>query len=153
MIYLDSSALIKLVAEEPQSPALEVWIGERLPVDLVSSRLAQVEVMRGVRRIDAELLPSAAQLLARVGLLSLDARQVLDLASTVGSPHLRSLDAIHLASALILGDALDAFVGYDRRLLDAAADLGLPVVSPASRVGGRGARRPPSRPARTRGLR
>ena len=125
--YLDSSALFKLVVEEPESRALRdallQWPRR------ASSRIAVVEVLRGVRRRDAGAELLARRVLSNVALIAVGNR-VLVVASTLGPPALRSLDAIHLASALRLGADLTAFVSYDARQLEAAAALRLPVSAP-----------------------
>lgn len=129
MIYLDSSALLKLVFDEVESPALETWLEERVGAGLVSSELARVEVLRSCRRIDAGALPTARTLLAGIDLLPVTTA-VIDGAAELDAVHLRSLDAIHLASALTLGRDLTTVVAYDRRLADATTELGLPTESP-----------------------
>jgi uncharacterized protein len=126
--YLDSSALVKLVVDEQESQelrrALEAWPRR------VSSRISVVEVLRAVRRRDPPGEPLARHVLTRTRLLAVgDA--VLVAAAHVGPPRLRSLDAIHVASALRLGDGLAAFVSYDARQLEAATAAGLPVASPS----------------------
>ena len=131
MIYLDSSALLKLVFEEPESAALDDWLSARSDLPVVSSELAKVEVVRACRRIEADALPEARALLAALDLIPLTS-DVLDDAADVGETLLRSLDAIHLASALTIRDELSAFVAYDLRLGDAAAVAGLPVVRPGT---------------------
>lgn len=130
MIYLDSSALLKLIFEEDESSELERWLVARnRPV--VSSELARVEVMRACRRLDDGALPEARRLLGQLDLVPL-AGTVIDAASELGDPLLRSLDAIHLASALSIRDDLSAVVAYDRRLSAAVDAAGLPSVSPGS---------------------
>lgn len=131
MIYLDSSALLKLVFEEPESAALDDWLSARSGLPVVSSELAKVEVVRACRRIEADALPEVRALLAALDLIPLTS-DVLDDAADVGETLLRSLDAIHLASALTIRDELSAFVAYDLRLSDAAAVAGLPVVRPGT---------------------
>ena len=130
MIALDSSALLKLVLVEPESEALEDWLaGQRLE-PWSCSELVAVEVVRACRRVDVAAVQAARALLTQLDLVPLD-RALLDAAAALPARHLRSLDAVHLASALALGEALDVFVAYDARLLEAARDAGLPVASPA----------------------
>lgn len=128
MIYLDSSAIVKLVLPEPESAALRDFLAS--DEDHVSSSLARVEVLRTVRRVDdsEDRRLDAEQVLARVSLLDMG-DSLLASAAALGPPNLRSLDAIHLAAALSM-DGLDVLVTYDRRLRDAATDAGLPTVSP-----------------------
>lgn len=129
MIYLDSSALLKLVFEEPQSAALESWLSERTGTPVVSSELARVEVIRAARRLDERALPAARTLLSELDLVPLGG-SILIAAADLADPLLRTLDAIHLASALRLGADLTAFVAYDRRLIAAAATAGIDAMAP-----------------------
>ena len=127
--YLDTSALVKLVVQEPESDALVAALprwSER-----VTSTLAEVELLRAIRRVETgtRLARRAREVLAQLHLLEVDAF-VRQAAAALDAPMLRSLDAIHLASALTLGGELGVFVGYDRRLLDAAAAAGLSVAMP-----------------------
>jgi predicted nucleic acid-binding protein len=128
VIYLDSSALVKLVLREPESEALSHFLLSH--PDRVSSALARVEVVRVVRRIarSAADIERASSVLERVALARLD-DAVLASAARLEPAALRSRDAIHLATALSLAP-LDAFVVYDVRLSDHARSLGLDVVSP-----------------------
>jgi len=130
VIALDSSALVKLVLEEPESAALEAWLSGRALITVTVSELARVEVIRAVSRADSAGIPTARTLLAGVDLVPVT-RDLLESAAELRPPSLRSLDAVHLASALSLGPALEAFVVYDDRLAQAAVDAGLPVVAPA----------------------
>lgn len=131
MIYLDSSALLKLVFDEAESAALDRWLSDQPEAVLVSSELARLEVLRSCRRVDPLALVTAGALLDGLDLVPLSAHLLND-AAEVGSDVLRSLDAIHLASALSLGDALEVLVVYDHRLAAAATVAGLKVVSPAA---------------------
>lgn len=126
-LYLDSSAVVKLVVTEPGSAALRRLL--RRHQDRVSSALAIVEVMRAVRGHGRAVQDRARKVLARIRLLSID-HAVLDEAAALDAAVVRSLDAIHLASARALGSDLDSVVTYDRRMTDAAAILGLRVRSP-----------------------
>jgi uncharacterized protein len=131
VIYLDSSALLKLIFEEPESNDLAQWLTERQESPKLSSELARVEVLRATRRLDPSRLPDATMMLTQLDLLRLSGG-VLDQASAVGEPLLRSLDALHLASALSVGPDLSAFVAYDHRLAEAAAQAGLRPVQPGA---------------------
>ena len=125
--YADASALVKLVVPEAESREMLRWYVE---VDrVITSRIGVVETRRTAARVrhDAESLRS---LLGSVEVFELDAR-VADRAVAVAPTLLRSLDAIHIATALELGPTLDAFVTYDDRLATAAREAGLPVVRPA----------------------
>lgn len=97
--------------------------------------LAKVEVVRAVRRLDRHVLPAARRLVAQLDLIPLTSDLIESMAD-VGSALLRSLDAIHLASALSLGSALTAFVAYDARLTVAAQAAELPIVQPGAIIPG-----------------
>lgn len=131
MIYLDSSALLKLVRAEEHSAPLAAWLGNRPDVSLVSSAVARVEVLRACRRIDERLVEQGAAVLDMLDVVPIDA-DVLVAASELPGPGLRSLDAIHVASALALDPDLESFVAYDERLLGAAAAAGLVVIQPGA---------------------
>ena len=129
MIYLDSSALIKLALTEPESAALAGWLAERADQPLVSSALHRAEVPRAVWLAEPGALPRSYRLIRRIAKVALTA-EVIDNSATLPPQALSPAHAIHLASALALRDELTAFVAYDEDLLAAAADAGLPVVSP-----------------------
>jgi uncharacterized protein len=129
MIYLDTSAALKLVMPEAETPALEMWIAERAGVPRVSSRLLRIEMLRSVARNAPERVDRANVILSSVVLMSMD--DIAPTAEVIGDRTLRGLDAIHLASAHELRTELSAFVCYDKRLSDSAHALGLPVESPA----------------------
>lgn len=128
VIYLDSSAIVKLVVNEPESAALYDFLEERRP--LVSSALAKVEVSRAVLSCGSQEQRAAKEVLSWMDLMRISNR-ILGIAGTLQPDTLRSLDAIHLASALSLEDTLANFVCYDRRLSQAAADRGWAIASPA----------------------
>jgi predicted nucleic acid-binding protein len=127
VIYLDSSAIVKLVVREDESAALRRFLREH-PVR-VSCALARVEVPRAVAGEGTAAADRARQVLGTLKLLSLD-EALLDAAGTLPGQTLRSLDAIHLAAARELGPELHALVTYDRRMADAGAAMGLPVAAP-----------------------
>ena len=130
MIYLDTSAALKLLVQEDESDALEAWLGERPDVPRVTSALTRVELVRACRRLDPALVPAATGFLS--GLDTIPLRDwVLETAAALPDRALRSLDAIHLASAVVMADALEALVAYDERLLAAAARLGITTAAPA----------------------
>ena len=128
MLYADTSALAKLVLSEPESEALRGYMRERGP--FVSSALATTELIRAARRLRLGLEAQAEQLLTTLVLIDVD-RDVLQTASTVAPPEVRTLDAIHIASALALGRELEAVLTYDVRMAEAARAAGLRVVAPA----------------------
>lgn len=126
--YLDSSAIVKLVLREPESTALRGHLRRRRP--LVSSALARTEVARAVLAFGAAVTRRAEDVLDRIELIRVNDR-VLLAAGTVLPLDVRSLDAIHLATAALLGRSLDELVTYDRRLASAARANGIKVVSPS----------------------
>jgi predicted nucleic acid-binding protein len=127
-IYVDSSALVKLAVREPESAALRRYLVRRRP--LVSSALARTEVTRALLPLGSEAVRRGRDVLARVEILRANDR-ILDAAGVMVPSDLRSLEAIHLASAEALGSDLRGFVTYDERLANAAAGRGLRVVRPA----------------------
>jgi predicted nucleic acid-binding protein len=128
MVYLDSSALVKLVVLEPESRALRAYL--RREPERVSCGLARTEVLRAVRPLGPAAIETARRLLRSVNLVRLD-DTLLDAAGVLEPLALRSLDAVHLAAAQLVAPALRAVVTYDRRMADAAAALGFPVAAPA----------------------
>lgn len=129
MIYLDSSALMKLVRQEVETAALRDWLTGRPEQPVVTSELGRVEVLRAARRVGGQVPAEARSVLGDLDLVPLN-RPVQDLAGEIGTPMLRTLDSLHLASAVLLSEDLTAFVAYDRRLAAAAMDAGLIVVTP-----------------------
>ena len=129
MIYIDTSALVKLLFDEPESSALTDWLTVKNEIPKVSSDLSTVELLRTCQRIDESLVDDARRLLDGVDLVPID-HVIVEQAAILIPRELRSLDAIHLASALSLNEDLTDFVAYDVRLCSAAAKAGLPVVSP-----------------------
>lgn len=129
MIYLDTSAAAKLVKEERGSTQLAVFITERIGVPLVSSALIYPELIRAVSRVDPDLVPRATSLLQRIMTVPMATDIVLS-SSTVGNPLLRTLDAIHLATALTIAEEVSSFVTYDKRLAEAAIAVGLSIEAP-----------------------
>jgi predicted nucleic acid-binding protein len=129
VIYLDISALVKLLCEEPESLALTEWLTSRADVPKVSSDLSAVELLRTCQRIDDGALDDARRLLGGMDLLPID-HALMEQAAAIYPRELRSLDAIHLVSAISLRADLTDFVAYDSRLCSAATAAGLLVVSP-----------------------
>ena len=130
MLYLDTAALVKLVRREPESEALADWLDERVATPWVSSVLVEIELPRALRRAEPSLLGEVPAVLARLARYEIDGL-VRTTAAAYPDPDLRSLDAIHLATAsAIFGAKLDAFVTYDHRLLEAARSIGLAIASP-----------------------
>jgi uncharacterized protein len=133
MIYLDSAAVVKLVHAEPESPALRAWLEERAETGWVSSVLTEIESFRALARYAPDAVSRLPAVLDQIGLIGLDS-PIRILAQTVRPATVRSLDAIHLGTALHTRRTLTAFVTYDKRLLDAARTAGLPVDSPIAPV-------------------
>ncbi|WP_432955064.1 type II toxin-antitoxin system VapC family toxin [Micromonospora haikouensis] len=133
MIYLDSAAVVKLVRQEACSADLVSWLNAHDDAPLVSSALVEVEVPRALRRSTPQALIGVPAAVGRLFRLEIDST-IRATAAAFNEPTLRSLDAIHLATAQLLtnesGTALIAFVTYDRRLLERAKEAGLPVASP-----------------------
>ena len=127
--YLDTSAAVKLLMSERESPALRRWLRRR--PQRASAALLKVELVRVARGADVpRLIPEARKLLAGVNLIRLD-DALLERAADLDPTDLRSLDSIHLAAATSLGGDLAAVVSYDDRMLAAATSLGLPIASPS----------------------
>jgi len=126
--YLDTSAVVKLLMREPETANLRRQL-RRWP-RRVSSALLTVELLRTVKRAGLpHLLSDARHLIGTLHLIRLD-DELLDRAAWLDPPNLRSLDAIHLATALSLGTDLGAMVTYDRRMAAGVEALGLPLVAP-----------------------
>ena len=130
MIYVDTSALVKMLFEEPESAALTDWMTARTEIPKVSSELSTVELVRVCRRIDESLVADARRLLDGLDIVPVD-HVIVEQAAILNPRELQSLDAIHLASALSLNEDLTDFIAYDLRLCSAAVSAGLPVASPA----------------------
>ena len=130
MIYVDTSALLKLVKDdEPEADALRRFVYRTAP-DLASSARLAVEARRAMLRNRPDGLPKVDLILNDVGLLGVS-DAVIESAGRLPDPLLRSLDAINLATALLIRDDLEAVLTYDDRLAVASAAHGLAVLSPA----------------------
>jgi predicted nucleic acid-binding protein len=129
-LYLDSSALVKLVQREPESAALRRFLRRHRDDRRVTSALARVEVVRAVSGGGPGAMAHARRQLSRVDQVGLD-RDLLDAAATLAlGTVLRSLDAMHLACAGTLGADLRTLITYDERMRDAATTIGLVVEAP-----------------------
>jgi uncharacterized protein len=129
VIYLDSAAVVKLVHAEAESQALRDWLGDRSSLGWVSSVLVEVETVRALARHAPEAVSRLPPILDLMLLVEIRP-EVRALAQTVMPPAARTLDAIHLATALRMSDQLTSLVTYDRRLADAAVAAGLTVDGP-----------------------
>jgi hypothetical protein len=127
-LYLDSSAFVKLVVEEADSAAVRTFLANR-GARRVSSALLRTESLRAVRHLGPDALATVREGLRRVDLIGIDDR-ILDAAGTLEPQVLRTLDAIHLATAMAVGDDLEAIVTYDERMVDAARLMGLSTATP-----------------------
>ena len=125
--YADSSALVKLVVEEAESASVFRWYVEVERV--ATSRIGVVETIRAASRREHDA-GYRDRVLEGVAIVELDPA-IARVAASLGPPKLRTLDAIHIATAMALLPDLDAFVTYDDRLAEAARAVGLPVVRPA----------------------
>jgi len=129
-VYLDASALVKLVAPEEETDALAAFLAQHR--SQATSVIGLVEVRRAAARRPGVARERVEDVLGRISAIGLDLTTAAA-AGSVGPTALRTLDAIHIASAAALGDDLEAFVTYDRRLADAARVLGMLHVAPGAR--------------------
>ncbi|WP_082972406.1 type II toxin-antitoxin system VapC family toxin [Mycobacterium sp. 1245852.3] len=133
MIYLDTSALVKLIRIEPESNALVDWLDERVEMRWVTSVLAEVELPRAIRTVAPEGLSAVPAVLARLDRFEIDS-VARSTAAAYSDSALRSLDAIHLATAHTAASTapLAALVTYDRRLSEAAEAQGITIAAPGT---------------------
>jgi predicted nucleic acid-binding protein len=129
-LYFDSSALVKLVQQEAKSDALRGFLRQHAADQPVTSALSRVEVLRAVFAGGARALEHARRQLSRVEQIVLSSDLLDSAASLLPGAQLRSLDAVHLAAAQIVGEELRAVVTYDRRMAAAAEELGFVVEMP-----------------------
>ena len=125
---VDSSAVVKLIVNEPKSQSFSTWL-KNCKHDLFVSEIAHTEVARAIARIDANLQGQLKNVLERFGTIRVSS-QILTIAGVLTPTNLSTLDAIHLASCLILGDDLKGFVTYDSAQADAASHNGITVIAP-----------------------
>lgn len=129
LYYADTSAVIKLLVEETHSKSFASFYDAHTDAEWVSSALLRIELIRAVARAKPLLLPDARDLLLAFSYIAID-DEIVEAAMNEPDRRLRSLDAIHLATARLLGPDLDAIVSYDERLTTAASDAGLSVATP-----------------------
>ena len=129
LYYADTSAVTRLLVEESHSKAFAAFYDAHADAEWVSSALLPIELTRAVTRAMPALLPDARDLLLAFSFVAID-DDIVEAAMNEPDRGLRSLDAIHLATARVLGEDLDALVSYDDRLLKAATDAGLATASP-----------------------
>jgi uncharacterized protein len=125
--YLDSSAIVKLAVREAESVALRRYLRRRRP--LVSSALARTEVVRALLPAGDDAVAAGRKVLTRLDLVRIN-NYVLDSAAVLRPAQIRSVDAIHLATAALLGEDMGTLVTYDERMADAAERTGHRVVAP-----------------------
>jgi predicted nucleic acid-binding protein len=130
LIYLDTSAFLKTMFDEPESPAINRYLEGVNDPRFVSSTLLAIEARRGALRANPRRLPRVDLALIRVAQIEMDG-PVVETASRLPDPMLRSLDAIHLATALLIRSDVEVLLSYDQRMLAAAAAHGLPTAAPA----------------------
>ena len=130
-LYLDSSAIVKLVQREAESAALRRSLRRHSSDGRVTSALARVEVVRAVAAGGPPAIVQARRQLARLDIINLDAGLLEDAATLLPGTSVRSLDAIHLAAAHAIGPDLRAVLTYDERMAAAAAAMGMSVLAPA----------------------
>jgi predicted nucleic acid-binding protein len=128
--YIDTSAAAKLVVAESESRALRRYLGRR-PNPPFTSDLTRTELLRATRRLDPSLATVARDVLDTFTIVGLPTT-TFERAGLIDPPALRSLDALHLAAALIVGDDLDLLITYDERLIAAARASGVATASPAA---------------------
>lgn len=134
MIYLDTSAIVKLIRPEAESAAITGWLNAHGSQRTVTSVLAEVEVPRALRRDEPARLGAIAGVMARLDRLAID-DAVRATAAADPYPLLRSLDAIHLATADLLvaaGKTVTAFVTCDKRMFAFASGIGLTAAAPGA---------------------
>ncbi len=129
-LYADTSALVKLIIDENQSESLDHYVSES-DLQLTSSVIAEVELLRAVTRVDRDRLEEARQLLDEMILIPLTT-DIKHRAVSLEPDSLGSLDAIHLATAIEIQADLRAFVSYDNRLIDSVRSAGVEAVVPGS---------------------
>lgn len=129
MIYLDTSALVKLVVEEAETRALRRFVAQADPKTLITSALSRAELLRAAQRRDEVTVQKAREVLDGVAEITMT-EALLDSAGAIQPPTLRTLDAIHLATAMELGAELTVLVAYDARLLAAARGASVPTLTP-----------------------
>lgn len=133
VIYLDTSALVKLIRIERESEALADWLDEHTEMRWVTSALAEVELPRAIRAVAPQGISAVPSVLARLDRFEID-DVIRSTAAAYTNPALRSLDAIHLATAQIAASVapLAALVTYDNRLMQAAESLAVLVAAPGA---------------------
>lgn len=125
LTYLDSSVALRTILDVPERKRLQSWM-QAADATFVSSRLLRTEVIRVLRR-DGRPLSAGAPLLERIGMLEIG-HETHTVAESI-ERHVRTLDALHLATALLIGEPVTVAT-HDRRMKDVAEHLGLLVTDP-----------------------
>lgn len=130
MIYADASALVKRAVDEPESAALREWLSTHAGGEVIvaTNRIGAVEVVRAAARVSEQARAAATAIVDTLALMEIT-RTAYAVAATLRPPSVRTLDALHVASAAEI-PRLAAFLTYDARMAEAATHFGLPVVSP-----------------------
>jgi predicted nucleic acid-binding protein len=133
VIYLDTSALVKLIRIEIESNDLVDWLDERTEIPWITSVLAEIELPRAIRAVAPDGLAAVPSVLARLDRFEIDP-VIRATAAAYPDPGLRSVDAVHLATAQIASSSapLTALVTYDTRLSEAASAVGMTVAAPGN---------------------
>jgi predicted nucleic acid-binding protein len=133
LIYLDTSAALKLIKRETESDALEAWLSTQGSATVLTCDLTRTEMRRALHAhsVSPDVVRDAEEWLEECALIRMPADLFRRAGDLRPRSQLRSLDALHCAAALGLGAALTAFVAYDKRLTEIATSLGLPVNSPS----------------------
>jgi predicted nucleic acid-binding protein len=126
-MYMDTSAIVKLAVREPESAALRRYLRRKRP--LVTSALARTEVARALLPLGPDAVARGEEVLRRIDIVRMN-DQILKAAGSMLPIELRSLDAIHLATAVAIGEDLARVCTYDDRMARSAENLGLAVVAP-----------------------
>lgn len=126
--YIDTSALVKLVAKEEESDSLQAWM-QQSELLMITSDLARGDLLRAVRRTEITMMGRAFDVLNTLDFLTIS-ETTFGIAASLNPVELRTLDALHLSSAIELGESLQAFVAYDKRLLEAVNSVGLRTIVP-----------------------
>lgn len=127
--YLDSSAILKFIFAETERPALV----KALTSPAISSELARLEVKRAVYRMQPKNIDKANEELARINFVSISSQVLGTAESFTGTVTLATLDAIHVATALTLGNQIEGIITYDREMISNAAMMGIKVLSPGAK--------------------
>lgn len=127
MIYLDASALVTLVTGRSYAPGLRSFLAQSPEMPMGTSTIGFIETVRTLDRVGT--YPTAMQDLLATFTEILVTDEIRDAAASLPGG-VRTLDAVHVASALTIGDALACLVSYDKRMLDIAHSIGLPTAAP-----------------------